>query len=93
MIHWILYQLLLTWREIVREVTIPHTLTGVLAYGIVHGLYAFIHREEVSLLKRLKTERHKLAWLHVKRRHNGRLSHCAECVTIQAHRLPEQPEA
>lgn len=89
--HWILYQLWLTWREIVHEITIPHTLTGVLAYGLVHSMYTFIHREETSLLKSLKSNHHKAAWLHIKKRHDGRFSHCKDCVTILAHRSAQHP--
>ncbi len=87
--HWLLHQFWLTYREIAREITIPHTVTGFVGYVLLHGAYAFIHREEVSLVRRLKSDRHKTAWLHIKKRHNGRFSHCKDCVTIQAHRLPE----
>lgn len=87
--HWLLHQFWLTYKEIAHEITIPHTVTGMIGYAILHGLYAFIHREEVSLVRRLKNDHHKTAWLHVRKRHNGRFSRCKECVAIRAHRLPE----
>lgn len=83
---WLIHQLWLTWHEIITEITIPHTITGMIAYAILHSMYALLHFEEMSLLKKLKTNRHKAAWLHIKKRHNGRFSHCTDCMAIQAHR-------
>lgn len=87
--HWLIHQIWLTWHEIQQEITIPHTITGMIGYGLLHGLYSFIHRQEVSLIRQLKNDRHKTAWLHIEKRHNGRFSHCENCVTIQAHRVQE----
>lgn len=89
--HWIIHQLWLTWHEVQQEITIPHTVTGMIGYAILHGIYAFIHQKEVSLYKRLKNNRHKTAMLHVKKRHDGRFSNCDECAAILEHRSPEQP--
>lgn len=87
--YWLFHELSLTLREIQGEITIPHTITGMIGYGILHASYAMLHHEERTLVRRLKNDQHKVAWLHVKKRHCGRFSHCNDCVIIQRHRLPE----
>lgn len=79
---WLLHQLYLTGVEIKREITIPHTVTAILSYGIVHAVFYLI-KQEMTLLNHLKDARDKYAWLHIKKRHKGRFSHCDDCKSTQ----------
>lgn len=95
MLHWLYHQLYLTWLQIQQDITIPHIVTGSIAYGIIHRFYKISRRERLSLLKHLGDSRQKLVWIHIKSGHKGRYTTCKECRAIrelnQAQALP-QPE-
>jgi hypothetical protein len=78
--HWLIHQLWLTWHQIQADITIPRIVTGIIGYGIIHGGWKFINREQELL-----EHKRSVALLHVKKRHKGRFSHCSECRTILIH--------
>jgi uncharacterized membrane protein YadS len=88
-LQWLLHEFWLTGQEIKHEITIPHTITGLIGYAILHGIYAIIHHEELALIKQLNKLRHSMAMLHVKKRHKGRFSHCNEWRVIERHYLSQ----
>lgn len=90
MIHWLLHQLWLTWHEIQREITIPHTVTGMIGYGMVHLFYSWLHARQMSAVKRLRSVRHQLVWIHIKSGHKGRFYGCARCEAIRETNLAQQ---
>jgi len=84
--HWLLHEFVLTRQELKREITIPRIITGIVGYGLVHGGWSFINREKDHV-----AHRRKMALFHVKKRHDGRFSHCTECRITERHYLTQPP--
>ena len=80
--HWIAHQLWLTWRQLTIDVTIPHIITGVVLYSIVHfaaknGQKSALRAE--NLFKNAVQER---IYHHVHAKHQGKPVDCPDCATI-----------
>ena len=84
LVHWFVHQLLLTYKEIRVEVTIPHVFTGVVLYTIVHTAAKNGQRSARRVENLFKTEAQRLIYLHVHSKHQGKPVDCPDCATIVA---------
>ncbi len=86
--NWLWEQLLLTGVEIKKEVTIPHIITGIIMYCIVHSASK---RGTQSAEKVFKSHMQRLIHRHVHDRHGGHPLKCEHpaCDTTVRSDSPE----
>lgn len=78
-LHWLLAQIIETYRQVRIDVTIPHVFTGIVLYTIVHTASKTGHQSAMRTKKLLVAEIKRYGHL---RAPNGHPKHCVcvECV-------------
>lgn len=71
--HWFALQLSATLQEIHKEITIPHIVTAVMLYAIVHTIVRSLKStKDVTV----RLQRREATKLHVYERHDDKLTSC-----------------
>jgi len=81
-VHWFWNEIILTYREIRQNVTIPHIFTGVVLYWIVHTAAKNGQKSAKRVEHLFKTEAQRLIYIHTHAKHQGKPVDCPDCATI-----------
>lgn len=83
-LHWISHQIHLTWQQLTVDITIPHIITGIVLYWIVHTAAKRGHKSARRAEQLFKNETQRLFYNHIHGRHQGKPVDCPDCATIVA---------